>query len=89
MKQIIALIFLLISPSICYADSWKPSHSCRKPYKPFNFNNQWDVDQYNDDVRRFKRCIEDFIKEQETEAQNHMDAANQAIEDWNNFIRWN
>jgi len=56
-----------------------PSHKCdrpRKPIKPYDFSNQWEVDSYNDQVRRYNRQLEDFsncIREYLDNASNDID----------------
>ena len=51
------------------------SNSCSKPY---NRSNEYAVDSYKD-------CIEDFVAKQRRAINNHQGAANNAIEEWNNF----
>lgn len=89
MKQLFFFvsIYLLCVP-IASADMFQPSHSCSKPFKPYNFSSQREVDSFNDDVQNYKRCIMRFVEDQKQEAQNHLDAGEDAIDDWNNFVRW-
>jgi hypothetical protein len=68
------------------ADIFAPSHSCSKPYKPYRFDSRWELDNFNDDVRRFKSCIEEFVEEQEDAIRNHREAAKDAVEEWNTFV---
>lgn len=70
------------------ADMFEPSHSCTKPVKPYEFTSQWEVDNYNDEVRRYKNCIQDFVEEQNDAINNHVNAKNNAIDDWNNFTNY-
>lgn len=86
-KALAAIVILLISGST-QADIFSPSHSCRKPYKPYKFTSQWEVTQFKNDVDRYKSCISEFVEEQNEEAQHHQDAANEAIEEWNRFVRY-
>lgn len=86
-KALIAAILLAVSvPGI--ADMFTPSNSCYKPSKPYQFNSQWEVDNYNNEVDRYKRCIQDFIDEQNDAAQKHLDAAEEAADEWNRFVRY-
>ena len=78
----------LFFPSISQADMFEPNHSCSKPYKPYKFNNQYEVDNFNDDVRRYKECINDFIEEQNDSIKNHSNAVDNAIDDWNRFVNF-
>jgi hypothetical protein len=68
------------------ADMFTPTPSCSKPYKPYEFTYQYQVDSFNDDVQRYKRCIQDFIDEQDNAVKTHQQAADNAIEEWNNFV---
>ena len=70
------------------ADRFTPSHSCFKPYKPYQFNDQWELDNFNDEVQRYKRCISDFVDEQNEAAEQDQEAANDAIDEWNNFVNY-
>lgn len=77
---------------------FEPSHSCykpTKPYKPYSFSSQWDVDNYNneldtfaDEVDIYKRCINDFVDEQNTAINTHKNAAESAINEWNSFVSY-
>ena len=67
-------ILLLLNPS-AQSDYFSPSHSCSEP---------WDRnDQY--EVENFKECIEDFVDEMQDQSSEHIEAANDAVSDWNSF----
>lgn len=83
-----AAVLCLAAPQVASADSYPPSHSCSKPIKPYKFNGEWEVQSFNDDVTRYKRCINDFVEEQEQAIENHRQAASSAIDDWNRFVRY-
>lgn len=88
MRRMLGVVCVtMLMTSVAVADSWQPSHSCRKPYKPFSFSNQWEVDSFNDDVRQYRKCIEEFIEEQQEAIDNHRQAAEEAIDDWESFVR--
>ncbi len=38
-----------------------PGHSCSKPYKPYQFNNQWEIDSYKNNYNRYISCMQDYI----------------------------
>jgi len=86
--SIVVLLFISFVVSFVKADTFSPSHSCRKPFKLYRFTSKWEVDNFNEDVRRFKSCIEDFVEEQEEAIKKHRTAANDAIEEWNRFVRY-
>lgn len=86
MRILIFIVALAVLPA-AYADDWAPSHYCRKPHKPFQFSSQWELDSFLEDVRRYKQCITDFIDEQENAIENHRQAAEDALDEWNYFVR--
>ncbi|PMR71361.1 hypothetical protein [Halomonas heilongjiangensis] len=69
-------------------DSWGVSHSCYKPMKPFQFTSQWQVDQFNMEVETYQMCIQRFVDEQNEAILNHSRAAEEAIDEWNNFVNF-
>jgi len=84
--SLIVLMFCVALP--VFADSYTPSHSCHKPFKPYKFDNQWEIQQFKDEVERYKRCISDFVDDQNEEARNHQQAAEDAIEEWNRYVKF-
>lgn len=70
------------------ADLFTPSSSCIKPTKPLHFTSEWAVDQFMRSVEAYKSCIAQFVDEHREAARKHQDAANAAIEEWNNFVDW-
>ena len=87
-KVIIAAIFLALIPGGLFADSYMITNPCRKPYRPFSFENKYDIDNYQSDIDNYKRCIEDFVEQQNTEAVRHKEAAGEAIDEWNRFVKY-
>jgi hypothetical protein len=81
------ILAVLLFPMVAWSDSYSPSHSCRKPYKPFEFSDRYEYDNFMSDVASYKRCIATFVDEQKSEAQHHSDAADEAIDEWNSFVR--
>ena len=91
-NNLIALIFFVTiigSPKTVNADIFPPSPSCFKPSKPYTFSTQWDVDSYNSSVRRYKMCVETFIDEQKKEKDQHQQAINDVIDEWNDYVNYN
>ena len=86
MGLVLALFLILASP--ISADMFAPSPYCSKPYKPFEFTSQWELDNFNAEVQRYRNCIEEFVEEQERAIRNHQQAADDAIEEWNRFVRF-
>jgi len=88
-KRIIISGFVILVVSLpILADMFSPSPSCFKPYKPYEFNSQSELDSFNDEVERYKRCISDFVEEQNEAAESHQQAANDAIEEWNRYVNY-
>jgi hypothetical protein len=86
--SIVVLLFIAFVVSFVKADTFSPSHSCRKPFKPYSFTSKWELENFNDDVRRFRSCIEAFVEEQEDAIKKHRSAANDAIDEWNRFLKY-
>lgn len=83
------VIGILIGMSgLAQSDSYEPSHSCSKPYKPYQFNHQYEVDNFNNEVDTYKTCINNFVSEQNNAIENHKSAAESAISEWNSFVNY-
>jgi|GEM_PF-2027908 hypothetical protein len=86
-----ALLFVFL-PAFTFADKVPPAHSCTQPHRPFKFKTEAEVDAYKAQVESYRKCINDFVEEQNRAMQNHKDAANRAIEEYNFFVntesRW-
>ena len=70
------------------ADTFTPSHSCSKPYKPYEFNDEWELESFKGEVEAYKQCISDFVDEQNDATRKHKNAAEEAIDEWNNYINY-
>ena len=66
------------------------SHSCGykpdKPYKPFSFSNQYEVDNYNNKVETYNSeidtyitCIQEYIENADNDINRIIEARNEAI----------
>lgn len=85
----IAGLFVLMFAAISWpamADSYAPGHTCTQPVKPDEFNDNQEVDMFNEAARVYKECISAYADEQNHAADVHRSAANEAIEEWNNFV---
>ncbi|ABM03716.1 conserved hypothetical protein [Psychromonas ingrahamii 37] len=84
-----SFVVLVLAFSIpAFADMFAPSPLCSKPSKPFQFNSQWEIDSFNDDVQRYKHCINNFVDKQNEAVETHQQAANDAINKWNRFVNY-
>lgn len=77
---------------------FEPSPSCYepvKPFKPYTFNSQWEVNSYNNaidmyriEVNNFRNCLQNFIDEQNEAIKKHLNAIDAATNKWNNFVTY-
>ena len=81
------IVLIFIPSSIALTDMFTPSPSCHKPFKPFEFNSQWEYQNFMSEVENYKRCISDFVDEQNEASRRHQEAAEDAIAEWNRFVR--
>lgn len=88
LKKCLISISICASTTLVQADSIRPSNYCTKPSKPFQFTSEWQVKQYYDSVERYQRCISEFVESQNKAIQNHQKAAQEAIDAWNRFVRY-
>ena len=91
LKTVIIILGLCLSasvPAFVNCCILQPTHNCIKPSKPFSVSSQWEIDMYNNDVIQYKRCIINFVNEQRQAANKHKQAANEAINEWNDFCRY-
>lgn len=84
-KYILFLMLLMLSAQSVLADTFQPSHGCRKPYKPLSFTSQFDIDMFVNDVERYKECLIEFIEDQDESIKKHQSAAEEAADDWETF----
>ncbi|MGL5125205.1 MAG: hypothetical protein ACRC6U_04375 [Fusobacteriaceae bacterium] len=88
MKKIILSVIYILLFQNTFSDFIEARPGCYKPSKPYEFNSQSELDSYREDVEEYQECIINFIEKQQNEAKIHTEAANNAIEEWNNFVRW-
>ena len=88
----IAGLFILMFAATSWpamADQFTESHFCTQPVKPVDFDDNNDVDMFNDAVAAYKQCISAFADEHNRAADAHRSAASEAIDEWNRFINDN
>ena len=67
-----------------------PDHECTppysKPYKPYSFSDQYQIDtynaeveQYNSEMRRYRDCIREYVENAKNDIQRVREKANEAI----------
>jgi len=73
-----------------------PSHSCNapysKPFKPFSFDTQWQVDQYNSEVERYNSelrsyldCIRKYVENAKNDIERIKEKAHAAVNEANSL----
>lgn len=85
--KILTFITILLLTFSAQADNDASIPSCSKPDKPNKFYSQSELDGFNNGVQQYQRCLYDFVKVQEEAIQKHQQAANDAIDEWNSFVR--
>lgn len=84
----LACLGIATSSSASYYPETVYPHDCRKPVKPFDLHDSFAAMQYEDEVRRYKQCIEDFVQDQQVAIRQHQQAAEDATDEWNCFVRY-
>ena len=63
-----------------------------KPYKPITFNSQWEVDQYNEEVRRYNSelesyysCVREYLENAKNDISRIREKMNQVIDEANSL----
>jgi uncharacterized protein YaaR (DUF327 family) len=46
------------------------------------------MSMYESEVRKYKECIQEFVQDQEDAIRQHRQAASDAIDDWNRFVKY-
>ncbi len=87
--KILSLIGIFtIFTSFLNANSYVSGHSCYKPNKPYEFNSGYELDNFKQEVETYKQCISDFVDKQNNESKAHRKAAEEAIEEWENYVNY-
>lgn len=88
-KIVLTLGVIILSMALpVMADMFMPRPYCSKPYKPYEFNSRYELDQFLDEVEDYKQCIADFIEDQHNAIKVHQEAANNAISEWESFVNY-
>lgn len=86
--RILAILLLIFVSLQAQSDTFTPLHYCSKPFKPFQFSSDLDVQIFLNQVNAYERCINNFVQEQEEAMRRHQEAAQNAIDEWNRFVRF-
>ncbi|MCQ4266751.1 hypothetical protein NAV28_05925 [Pseudomonas stutzeri] len=82
------LMLCMTASFLTNADSYQPSSDCSKPDKPYEFEDEWELDNFNSEVEDYKQCISDFVDEQNEAVRYHQNAAQESIDEWNSFVNY-
>jgi hypothetical protein len=67
-------LLALLPVAVC-ADMITPSHNCSKPVNPSQFASEAEQATYRRQVNSYRRCLSDFVNQQNKEARMHSEAA--------------
>lgn len=76
---------LVTSASAAQAHFFAPSHDCRAPQKPLEFTTETDRVQFEEKVKAFRACLEDFVDNQNKAADKHQQAGEAAASAWKDY----
>lgn len=63
-------------------------HSCEKPpAKPKIFQSLTELEKFTQQHDAYKLCIHTFIEQQQAQVEQHHQAANNAIREWNRYVQ--
>jgi len=90
MKRLIAAFAVVgcFTVSGMASAEWVTSHSCSKPTKPLFADDEFAMSMYESEVRKYKACIQEFVQDQEDAIRQHRQAASDAIDEWNRFVKY-
>ena len=72
-----SIIYFFNPIIISKADTFTPSYYCSRPYGSYT--------DYS--VNSYRQCIQSFIDEQNSAVKKHSQAARDAVNEWNSFVR--
>ena len=78
---------LLLLPLLSAADNSQPVNPCRAPTRPVDDTAQVTWNRFVDDVDVYRACINDFVQRNHAASDAHRQAANEATEAWNAFVK--
>ena len=102
MKKLLIIVLFLAMPANVFAVVFGgsnlpmfgyPSHDCYKPTKPFepySFDNQLEIDSYNDEVEHYNseleqyiNCIQEYVDSASNDIKRIQEKAEEAIDEAN------
>ncbi len=58
-----------------------PDHTCSKPYKPYSFTTQWEVDSFNAELTTYYKCIDEYVDAAKNDIDRIIEKANEAVDE--------
>jgi len=80
-------IFLLIISLPAFAHDTVTGYTCTKPGKPDQAASLMEKEIFHAQLAIFEGCMFDYIRNQQRQASVHDQAAQTALDEWNNFIQ--
>lgn len=62
-----------------------PEHACYKPYKPYQFHDEYEIDSYRYEVETYINCINEYVENSNNDIQRIQEAAQSALDEANSF----
>ncbi len=87
MKLSIFLLLSIVLASSSYADSFEPTPHCYRPTEPLWLATVYYRNRYTAEVEEYQRCMKAFIVQQEHAVLIHTQAAQKALQTWNEFAQ--
>jgi hypothetical protein len=86
-KIIFSFMIFGYASSFALADTTEPKHSCAKPENPGKLASEQRMKGFQKEVNDYRDCINKFAQEQKTQSETHMVAGNNAIAEFNTFVK--
>lgn len=61
-------------------------HACSKPVRPAQISSRWELETFQLANELFERCMFDYIRDQQKQAQRHEQAARAALDEWSDSL---
>ena len=63
-----------------------PECDCKKPYKPYQFNSQYEIDSFNDEVNRYIDCVNEYMENADNDMKRIKEAKDDAYNEATRFL---
>ncbi len=91
-RTIAAAIFCSLIASTAYAMVFGgsnlgifgyPKHTCTKPYKPFQFQSEYELENFKNEYSRSIDCIKEYVANADNDIKPISESANEAVDEAN------